>query len=210
MSDLWRRSASELAVLIARKEVSSREVVEAHLARIAAVNPKLNAVVKVLAEEARKGATRLTGRSPPKKRSDRCTGSPSRSRRTSIRPARRPRGDCRRSLRPWFRSTRQWSSGCARPGLCRSGGPICRHGAARSHAQFATRRDAQSLECGTDRRRFERRRSGGSGRRHVASRPRQRHRRLAAQSRQRLRHRIDPAVQGRVPDAGVIREQIAR
>src|ERR1700722_182491 len=52
MSDLWRRWASELAALIARKEVSSREVVEAHLARIATVNPKLNAIVK----EARKGA----------------------------------------------------------------------------------------------------------------------------------------------------------
>ena len=56
MADLWRRSASDLAALIARKEVSSREVVEAHLARITAVNPKLNAIVKVLAEEARKGA----------------------------------------------------------------------------------------------------------------------------------------------------------
>jgi Asp-tRNA(Asn)/Glu-tRNA(Gln) amidotransferase A subunit family amidase len=56
MSELWRHSASELAALIARKEASSREVVEAHLARIATVNPKLNAVVKVLAEEARKGA----------------------------------------------------------------------------------------------------------------------------------------------------------
>jgi amidase len=56
MSDLWRRSANELAALIARKDVSSREVVEAHLARIATVNPKLNAVVKVLAEEARMGA----------------------------------------------------------------------------------------------------------------------------------------------------------
>ena len=56
MSDLWRRSANELAALIARKGVSSREVVEAHLARIATVNPKLNAVVKVLAEEAHMGA----------------------------------------------------------------------------------------------------------------------------------------------------------
>ena len=56
MSDLWRHSATELAALIARKEVSSREVVEAHLARITAVNPKLNAIVKVLAEKARKGA----------------------------------------------------------------------------------------------------------------------------------------------------------
>src|SRR6202042_1827507 len=56
MSDRGRRSANELAALIARKGVSSHEVVEAHLARIATVNPKLNAVVKVLAEEARKGA----------------------------------------------------------------------------------------------------------------------------------------------------------
>ena len=56
VNDLWRRSASDLAALIARKEVSSREVVEAHLARITAVNPKLNAIVKVLAEAARKGA----------------------------------------------------------------------------------------------------------------------------------------------------------
>ena len=56
MSELWSHSASELAAIIARKEVSSREVVEAHLARIAAINPKLNAIVRVLAEEARKGA----------------------------------------------------------------------------------------------------------------------------------------------------------
>lgn len=55
MPELWRHSASELAQMIARKETSSREVVEAHLARIAAVNPKLNAIVKVFTEEARKG-----------------------------------------------------------------------------------------------------------------------------------------------------------
>ena len=56
MSELWRRSASELAALIVRKEASSREVLEAHLARIEAVNPKVNAIVKVLAKEARNGA----------------------------------------------------------------------------------------------------------------------------------------------------------
>jgi amidase len=56
MSDLWSHSATELAALIDRKEASSREAVDAHLARIAAVNPKLNAIVKVLAEEARKAA----------------------------------------------------------------------------------------------------------------------------------------------------------
>ncbi|WP_028067882.1 amidase [Solirubrobacter soli] len=50
--DLWRRGAGELAQLIAAREVSSREVVQAHLDRIEAVNPHLNAVVLVLADEA--------------------------------------------------------------------------------------------------------------------------------------------------------------
>jgi amidase len=58
MAELWRRSAGELAALIARGEVSSSEVVEAHLSRIAEVNPRLNAVVRVLADEARAGAAR--------------------------------------------------------------------------------------------------------------------------------------------------------
>lgn len=49
---LWRRSASELAALIRSREVSSREVVAAHLARIEAVNGSINAVTRVLAEAA--------------------------------------------------------------------------------------------------------------------------------------------------------------
>ncbi len=56
MQDLWRRSASDLAKAIASKEVSALEVVEAHLARIEAVNPSVNAVVRVLADEARAAA----------------------------------------------------------------------------------------------------------------------------------------------------------
>jgi amidase len=56
MTELWRRTAGELAGMIARGEVSSAEVVEAHLGRIAEVNPRLNAVVRVLADEARAGA----------------------------------------------------------------------------------------------------------------------------------------------------------
>ena len=46
-------SASELAEAIRSKRLSSREIVEAHLERIAAVNPKLNAVVQFTAETAR-------------------------------------------------------------------------------------------------------------------------------------------------------------
>lgn len=56
MTAVWQRSAQELATLIASKQVSSAEVIEAHLARIDAVNPKLNAIVRVLADEARAAA----------------------------------------------------------------------------------------------------------------------------------------------------------
>jgi amidase len=56
MSEIWQLSATELARRIARRELSSTEVVNAHLARIDAVNPTLNAIVRVLADEARAAA----------------------------------------------------------------------------------------------------------------------------------------------------------
>src|SRR6476619_8339718 len=56
MSEVWQLSATELAHRIADRQLSSAEVVEAHLARIEAVNPALNAVVRVLADEARDAA----------------------------------------------------------------------------------------------------------------------------------------------------------
>src|SRR6478672_740934 len=52
MSELWRKSAVELAALIREREVSSREVVQAHLDRVEAVNPHLNAIVRLLPGEA--------------------------------------------------------------------------------------------------------------------------------------------------------------
>lgn len=45
MQDIWRLSAAELASLIKSKKVSAKEAAEAGLARLDAVNPKLNAVV---------------------------------------------------------------------------------------------------------------------------------------------------------------------
>lgn len=54
--DLWRAGAGELAAAIRRGEVSSVEVIESHLARVEAVNGHLNAVVRVLADEARAAA----------------------------------------------------------------------------------------------------------------------------------------------------------
>lgn len=56
MNEIWRFSAVELAQRIARKELSSVEVVDAHLARIDATNPALNAIVHVLADDARAAA----------------------------------------------------------------------------------------------------------------------------------------------------------
>ncbi|MEC8867277.1 MAG: amidase family protein [Pseudomonadota bacterium] len=52
MNELWRCSATELAELIRRGEVSSRDVVEAHLARIGDVNDDVNAVTMTLEESA--------------------------------------------------------------------------------------------------------------------------------------------------------------
>src|SRR5687768_12846096 len=51
------RSAVELARIIRAGELSSREVVEAHIRRIEAVNPLLNAVVVQLYEEAQSAAS---------------------------------------------------------------------------------------------------------------------------------------------------------
>jgi amidase len=52
MTELWQLGALELADRIRRREVSSREVVEAHLARVDDCNASLNAIVRVLADEA--------------------------------------------------------------------------------------------------------------------------------------------------------------
>lgn len=58
---LWARSAGELADLIAAREVSAREVVDAHLERIEAVNPAVNAITLTLAESARAAADAIDG-----------------------------------------------------------------------------------------------------------------------------------------------------
>jgi amidase len=57
-NDLVRRSARELAQLIRTRTVSPVEVLDAHLAAIATLNPKLNAVVTLAEEPAREHARR--------------------------------------------------------------------------------------------------------------------------------------------------------
>lgn len=52
MPELWTLAACDLAGLVREREVSVREVVAAHLDRIAQVNPAVNAVTAVLGEQA--------------------------------------------------------------------------------------------------------------------------------------------------------------
>ena len=50
--DLCFTTATELARLLREKKVSAKEVMEAHLAQIDRINPKVNAIVTLLAEQA--------------------------------------------------------------------------------------------------------------------------------------------------------------
>jgi amidase len=59
MSDLWRQPACELAKLVKNGEVSAVEVTESALARIAEVNPAINAVVTEMPEEALSAAHQI-------------------------------------------------------------------------------------------------------------------------------------------------------
>lgn len=52
MSELWKLSAAETAAKVRSREVSAVEVTQSALARLAAVNPKINAVVDEMPEEA--------------------------------------------------------------------------------------------------------------------------------------------------------------
>jgi amidase len=54
--ELWQRDAGELAALIRQGQTTSREVIEAHLGRIEQVNGSVNAIVRLLADEARAAA----------------------------------------------------------------------------------------------------------------------------------------------------------
>lgn len=62
MQDLWRLSAADLANLVRSKKVSAREAAQAGLARLEAVNPRLNAVIDHRPEDVLKQATEVDAR----------------------------------------------------------------------------------------------------------------------------------------------------
>ena len=55
-NELWRKTALELASDIRSGAATSREVLEAHLDRVSAINPHVNAIVRVMADDARDAA----------------------------------------------------------------------------------------------------------------------------------------------------------
>ena len=61
-SEICFRTAVDLADLIRRRELSATEVLEAHLGQIERVNPKVNAIVTLVAERALDGAQKLDAR----------------------------------------------------------------------------------------------------------------------------------------------------
>src|SRR5690606_16840522 len=66
MTELWRMPGAQIARLVAAGGASAREITESALARLAAVNPAINAVVEefpdeALAEADRVDACRQTG-----------------------------------------------------------------------------------------------------------------------------------------------------
>jgi amidase len=56
--ELCDLSAVELAARLAKKQVSAREVMRAHLARIERINPRLNAIITLVAEQAMASAAK--------------------------------------------------------------------------------------------------------------------------------------------------------
>ena len=88
--ELWRREPVELAAAIRSRKVSSREAVRSVLGRLDAVNPVINAVTVLLADQAL-APPPPTRWSSGERRWARSTACPSPSRRTSTRKVRPPR-----------------------------------------------------------------------------------------------------------------------
>ena len=62
MSEIWRLGASDISARVQSGELSARAVTEASLERLQAVNPRINAVVQEMPEQALDAAARLDAR----------------------------------------------------------------------------------------------------------------------------------------------------
>ena len=195
--DLCYSSAVELVSLMRQKQVSARDVMAAHLAQIERVNPKVNAIVTLVAERAMADAARAD-------ESLARGGAVGRAARAAGR-AQGPGGHGRHPHDAGLAvlSRLRADARCApRHAHSRGGRRDARqdeHAGVRrrvADVQHGLRRDAESLRRRQDVRRQQRRRRGGAGLRDGAHRRRQRHRRVAAEPGGVLQRRRLPAVAG--------------
>ena len=194
---LTRRSARELARLIRSGDVSPVEVLDAHLAVIERINPKLNAIVTLAAEQARDAARAAEAAVANGEPLGALHGLP-----VAIKDITPTAG-----IRTTFASplVQRPRAGRGRRGRAPPQG-VRRHRAGqdehagirlrRQHQQRAVRRDPQSVESGAESGGLVRRLGGRGRHRHGAARARHRFRLLHSDSRCVLRHRRHS------PDAG--------
>ncbi len=198
--DLVFLSATELAARLRARSVSAREVMQAHLAQIERVNPKVNAIVTLVAERAMADAARADEAIVRGGPVGVLHGLP-----VAHKDLVETAGIRTTQGSPFYRDavpTQRCADRHPHPRRRRHHAGQDEHAGVRrrlADLQHGVRRDAQSLRPDQDLRRQQRRRRGGAGLRDGADRRRQRHRRLAAQPGRVLQRRRPAAGAGRVP-----------
>ena len=141
---LWRRGAGDLARLIADREVSSVEVVSAHLERI---EPSIRTSTLSCARSPTRPSTRpgrRTARSPRAGRPGPLHGVPCTVKENVDLGGNADHRGRARARRGHRRSTRRWWSACGRRARSRSAAPTCRtSGCARPHRLLPARAHPQ-------------------------------------------------------------------
>ena len=54
IKNLWKKNASEIIDILSKREVSALEVLDSSLSRIEEINPRINAIVTLIKDEAKK------------------------------------------------------------------------------------------------------------------------------------------------------------
>ena len=197
--ELWKLDATAQAALVRSREVSALELVDAAIARIEALNPRINAVITPLFDEARRQARDGDYGDGP------FAGVPMLLKDACIQVEGTPYYVGTRLLRDaGYRSThttelahRFRRAGLHLPREDERAGTLLRH-----HDRAGIlRRHAQPVGCDTQRRRIERRIRRRSRERDGIDRARQRRDRFTALSRCLLRRRDAEAVARPSPDA---------
>ena len=204
MNELCNCSAVELARMLAARKLSCVEVMDAHLAQIDAVNPRLNAIVTLDATRARASGC-ASRRELLARFVAAAMGIADR--------AQRPGLDARHAHHVRFHAVRRQRSRQRRPDRrahprcrcdCRGQDEYTRVRRRIADVQSRLRRYAQPLRSHSHLRRQQRRRGSSAGGAHVAARRRQRSRRLASQPGEFLqRARLAPHTRPRAVPSDV-------